>query len=155
MVHTPGNAVFAPESVEEHSEREKIMELIVGEPRASICSETSLASPAQNRNWGPAPCQCETKARSPTAMGRKGRVFLCLAQSASDERREGTNYKNGGSLAYTELWKVLPGKEKKSGWLWGSRRLARGVSMVWLEHIIRKKNFGSIFKETRFSPGCC
>lgn len=90
----------------------------------------------------------------PHSDGEKDTVFF-LAQNSWEERGETISYQNGGSLALLLPWKVLPERGKMSGILWGSGRIARGVSMAQLECIILKCFFESIFEETRFSPGCC
>lgn len=82
---------------------------------------------------------------SPLAMEKKGTIIFCLAQHASEERREEINYKNGGSLAYSEPWKVLPGREKKVWLPMGKSKASQRTFHGTIRVYYLKKIFFEVF----------
>lgn len=155
MGHTPGNSVLLWEFREPHSDRWKIMGLDWSAESWHLrWASVGQHSPAQEQQaWG-APCQHRRKTRSPSAVERRGTVFLCLAQRAWGERgRESI-------IKMVDPWhtQTLESTSWKRGKVWlpmgkwkASQRSFHGTIRVYC----LKKFFWSIFKETRFSPGSC
>lgn len=153
MVHTPGNTVLASESAENHAVIHRKSWSWVGVQRAGICwwhcpAQPRTGTPGQ-RNTLP----MGEEDTEPHSHGeRKWAVFFGLAPRAWGERREGIIYKmvdpwhtqtlGGYFLDGDKVWLPM-GKWK------ASQRSFHGRVYCL------KKFFWSIFKETRFSPGCC
>lgn len=151
VVHPLENAAIAPKCRE--PQWKKIMEPI-GLQRASICGEIFLGhhSPEQKGSrgqWSTLPMGKEDM--KPHSHGEKGHSLFSSSKCLRREERESITKMVGPWHTHSLPWKVLPGREK-SGCLWGSGRLARGVSMAQLEWIVLKKFFWKyIWRDPIFS----